>query len=228
MKWTFGEEVIIVGITFALLLQFIAVSYAMFVELGWKRINSIFVIVTIATWLIEYIGSTTGIPFGVYHYTAALQPQLGNVPLLIPFAWFMMLPTAWTIAELITGRKNTVGYLIVSGLAMTAWDLFLDPLMVGWGFWQWQVEGGYFGIPWSNYLGWFVSATAVTFIIRPYRFDMPRMPLLAIYGIIWFLQTFGQAFFWDQLGPALIGGLLMGLLLIVSGHQYWRQTKRAA
>ena len=43
-------------------------------------------------WTAEAIGSKTGFPFGAYHYTDRLQPQLLGVPLLIPLAWLMMLP----------------------------------------------------------------------------------------------------------------------------------------
>jgi len=38
-------------------------------------------------------------PFGHYHYTGALQPQLfGTIPLAIPCAWLMVAAGAWQIA----------------------------------------------------------------------------------------------------------------------------------
>lgn len=226
LKWMLGTEIIATAITLALSIQSVTVGYALLQRLGWKTTTWSAIIVGTLMWLIEFIGSTSGIPFGKYSYTSLLQPQFGHVPLLVPIAWFMMLPTAWTVAELLVGRRSIFGYVVVSGLAMTAWDLFLDPQMVEWGFWEWQTEGGYFGIPWSNYLGWLLSAMLVTLLVRPYRFNMPRLQLLTIYGIVWFLQTFGQAFFWNQFGPALVGGLCMGALLWASVYEYWREAKR--
>jgi hypothetical protein len=45
--------------------------------------------------------------------------------------------------------------------ALTAWDLFLDPQMVGEGYWTWAKRGVYRGIPLSNYVGWFVTGLGV-------------------------------------------------------------------
>lgn len=151
-KWTFGAEIIPAAITFALLLQFTAVFIALTSVWGLRHIGAVFAIVAVMTWGVEFIGSKTGFPFGTYDYTPLLQPQLGGVPLLIPLAWFMMLPVSWAIAHLIIGAKNPLAYIGIATLAMTAWDLFLDPQMVAWGFWVWEENGAYFGIPLSNYL----------------------------------------------------------------------------
>jgi len=35
----------------------------------------------------------------------------------------------------------------VGGLAMTAWDLIMDPIMVAGGNWVWHTKGAYFGMP---------------------------------------------------------------------------------
>ena len=165
-------------------------------------------------WLVEAIGSATGLPFGQYHYTAALQPQLGDVPLLIPLAWLMMLPPAWVVAARISGRWRGLAFIGLSGLAMTAWDLFLDPQMVAWGFWVWAEPGGYFGIPWLNFGGWILTAGLITALVRPDH--LPLQPLVAIYVITWLLQTLGQLFFWNLPGPALAGFAGMGTLVALA------------
>ncbi|MBK9747058.1 MAG: carotenoid biosynthesis protein [Chloroflexi bacterium] len=67
---------------------------------GRRALTTIGVIVALA-WLTEFIGHTTGFPFGSYDYTPRLQPQVGGVPLLIPLAWLMMLPPAWAMARVI-------------------------------------------------------------------------------------------------------------------------------
>lgn len=227
-KWVFGADVIPRAVTFALLVQFAAVTVIMVAALGWRRPLVALALVAVSTWAIEFIGSSTGFPFGSYDYTDALQPQLGHVPLLIPLAWFMMMPPAWAVAQQIaghlSGRARVAAYVGLSAVAITAWDLFLDPQMVEWGFWEWeQTAGGYFGVPWSNYAGWLLTGVVVTLLVRPYRYELPIVPLLTVYGVVWFLQSIGLAVFWGQPGPALVGFLAMGALLLWAGLSYHRE-----
>lgn len=219
-KWVFGASIIPTAITLGLITQFIAVFYIVVLAWGLRRTIVTFAIVAFLTWLAEFIGSSTGFPFGDYTYTDLLQPQLLHVPLVIPIAWFMMLPPSWVIAQSILRShcsskiRYSIVFALVSALAMTAWDLFLDPQMVAWGFWTWDNPEGYFGIPWINYFGWVLTAFLVTLLIRPKY--LPVLPLLTVYGIVWFLQSFGQFFFWEQQGPAIVGGIVMGCFLLVA------------
>lgn len=167
--------------------------------------------VFLLAWGVEAIGSTTGLPFGRYAYTPTLQPQIRHVPLIIPLAWMMMLPPAWAVGSRIARGSGGLRFALASGLAFTAWDFFLDPQMVHWGFWVWQEPGGYFGIPWLNYLGWFIVASLLTLILRPHA--LPVRPLLLIYTITWALETIGLILFWGLIGPGLVGGLVMGGML---------------
>lgn len=217
--WLIGENGIPAMAVVTTLLQFGVVLAILYQDWGVQRTATVFVLVAIMTYLVELIGSKTGLPFGSYHYTGLLQPQLFNVPLIIPLAWFMMLGPAWAVAyTLLNGKINTpsrqVLFVVLSGLAITAWDLFLDPQMVGWGFWIWHDPSGYFGIPWVNYLGWFLTAAVVTTIIRPDK--LPVLPLLIVYGIVWGLQSVGLAVFWAQPGPAICGFLAMGIFLLLA------------
>lgn len=227
--WVFGDQIIPRAITIGLLAQFLAVVYITQNTWGLKRTTLTFIAVAIMTWSAEFIGSTTGFPFGDYSYTDILQPQLGHVPLIIPIAWFMMLPPAWVVAQTITGFDNNktirqhMIFASISALALTAWDLFLDPQMVNWNFWIWDHPVGYFGIPWVNYFGWFLTAFIVTLVIRPSK--LPVMPLMIVYGVVWFLQSFGQFFFWNQQGPAVVGCLVMGFFLFLAIQRYRKQLR---
>lgn len=217
-KWLWGTDVIPTGVTLSAVLQAVTVFVIVRASWGLRRTTITFALVAFLTWGAEAIGSRTGFPFGHYNYTDMLQPQFAHVPLLIPIAWFMMLPAAWTVAQLITGKRNTIRkqimFIVVSAIALTAWDLFLDPQMVAWGFWVWENPSGYFGIPWINYFGWLLTAAVVTAVVRPA--ELNPVPLLFIYGTVWFLQSFGQFFFWDQMGPAIIGFVVMGSILALA------------
>lgn len=215
VNWTLGAAALRQGVAFAVVLQ--ATAVLLILDLRWERTHIAFTFATIAgiTLLVEIIGSATGFPFGDYHYTAWLQPQIQHVPLLIPLAWFMMLPPSWAVAYRF--RENWLLFAAVSALALTAWDLLLDPQMVQWQLWVWDQPGAYFGIPLLNYFGWFMTAFVLTLILRPSALEL--RPLLIIYTITWFLETFGLLFFWGLAGPAVVGGVVMGSFVWLG----WRQ-----
>ncbi len=225
-RWTIGDTIIPGGVTLAAILQAVAVFSIVVQQWGWSRTLRAAAIVAILSWGAEFIGHRTGLPFGAYHYTDQLQPQIGGVPLLIPLAWFMLLPSSWVMAQLIVGRRTNwqkyALFVLVSAAALTAWDLFLDPQMVAWNFWVWENPSGYFGIPWSNYFGWLLVSALITAVVNPA--ELKPMPLALVYAIVWFLQTFGQAFFWGQVGPALVGSLAMGAIMVLA---FWRSRKQA-
>jgi putative membrane protein len=219
--WTWGEAALIRGMSVGVLIQGIAVLAILASAWGWRKTLTSFAIVSLLSYFAEFIGSKTGFPFGAYHYTDVLQPQLGGVPLLIPLAWMMMLPPAWAIARLITNHQSTklptyqftILYSLISALAFTAWDLFLDPQMVGWGFWEWEILGQYFGIPLINYFGWLLVSALLTLAVNPK--DLPLLPLALVYTLTWFLQTIGQGVFWGQPGPAAFGFVGMGAFVFM-------------
>ena len=90
--------------------------------------------------------------------------------------------------------------------------------MVAWGLWAWASPGGFFGIPWSNYLGWLLVSALITAIIRPNQLPIPA--LLLIYTITCILQTIGLGIFWKLPGPAIVGGVFMGILTILGWRAY--------
>lgn len=215
-NWVWGAAALRLLIVISVLLQAGAVLAVLLPGWGYRYTSMVGLAIASLTFLVEYLGSHTGFPFGDYSYTDLLQPQLGDVPLLIPVAWLMMLPCAWAVAHAL--RASRWQFALLSGFALTAWDLFLDPQMVHWDLWQWHEQGGYFGIPWQNYLGWFMTGTLLTWLIQPK--PVPVRPLLIIYSITWFLETFGLAFFWGLPGPALVGGMVMGGCMVWG----WRQS----
>lgn len=219
LSWVIGNAVLPWGVTASVILLVASVLGVLLQAWGIGRTVRLLVIILPTTWAIEWIGSTTGFLFGHYHYTILLQPQLGGVPLLIPLAWLMMLPPAWAVAAVITRGRLGWRFVLVSALTFTAWDFFLDPQMVNWGYWVWEQPSGYFGIPWLNFLGWALSAALLTILVRPK--EIPVQPLVLIYVITWVLQTIGQLCFWHMPGPALTGFVVMGGFILLA----WRKSK---
>ena len=222
LGWILGEGYLIRGMAFGVIMQAAAVLAILFYAWGWARTLKTFAIVVVLSYLAEFLGSSTGIPFGKYHYTGLLQPQLAGVPLLIPLAWMMMLPPAWAIAKTILSESRPRwAFVLLSALAFTAWDLFLDPQMVGWGFWVWESPGAYFGIPLSNYLGWIVVSAIITLAANPK--NLPVGPLSLVYVLTWLLQTIGQGIFWSQPGPAVVGFIGSGIFVWLA----WKKSKKS-
>ncbi len=229
LRWVFGDGALPYGVAVGVLLQVIAVLVILIHAWGARRTLLTVTVIIAAAWFVEFAGHTTGFPFGAYGYTDRLQPQLGGVPLLIPLAWLMMLPPAWAVADRMARRfggwRGKLAFVAASAIAFTAWDLFLDPQMVAWNLWVWDEPGAfsYFGIPWSNFLGWLAASAAITAIvarIAPLR-RVPARPLIIIYAITWGLETIGQLFFWMLPGSALVGFAAMGLVLLVA----WRSRR---
>lgn len=226
LQFFFGADILPLGVNISAILQASAVFYFVQYQWGFQRTVVVFLIIAILTWGAEFIGHTTGLPFGHYSYTDSLQPQIAGVPLLIPIAWFMLLPSSWVMAQLIVGERDSlqkeIQFVLVSALALTVWDLFLDPQMVAWDFWVWDNPSGYFGIPYINYFGWFLVAGLVTLAVRPKELEV--FPLALIYGIVWFLQMIGQGIIWQQIGPAIVGTVAMGSVMLLA---YWRSRNSA-
>jgi len=112
----------------------------------------------VITAAVERFGTKTGFPFGRYSYTAALQPQVAHVPVIVPLAWFAMALPSREVASAVLGTEaNTGTRLALRSAAMTAWDLFLDPQMVGEGSWGWVRRGVCRGIAFGDYIVWLLS-----------------------------------------------------------------------
>jgi putative membrane protein len=116
--------------------------------------------------LAESASLRTGFPFGRYYFTDVMGPKFFQLPLLLALAYLGIGYVAWTVALLIlgdTGKPIRGARLLALPLLATviiaAWDLSMDP---DWSTldhaWIWRDGGGYFGVPVSNFFGWFFTA----------------------------------------------------------------------
>lgn len=120
-------------------------------------------IVFVIAWVFETVSVLTGFPFGRYHYTEVMAPFLWHVPVFVLPAYFLMAYLSWSLATLLLGRRGArpdrVGLFAVPLLAagaMVTWDLSMDILRsTVEQRWVWIDGGPHFGVPVSNYLGWF-------------------------------------------------------------------------
>ena len=126
--------------------------------------------------LTENLSISTGFPFGRYYFVELMGPKLFQVPVLLGLAYIGMSYVSWTVARLLVGRFEAplAGWRIialpaVASCVMVAWDLAQDPV---WATvlhgWVWRYGGAWFGVPVSNYLGWYGTVFTIYLLFAIY------------------------------------------------------------
>lgn len=180
---------------------------------------------------VEVLGTRTGVPFGSYSYAPeVLGPTVSGIPAIIPMAWAMM-----SYPALLVGRRlgrSGLATVLIAGWALASWDLFLDPQMVGEGYWAWASPApempGVPGIPALNYLGWLVAAIVLMTLLNrlpdaemagrrqggPGRRRLPEGVPGGLYLWTWVGGIVANAFFLGRPSVAIVGGIAMGLVAV--------------
>ena len=124
-------------------------------------------LLTAYTYLIEYIGVTTGWPYGVFEYGVSLGPMIGDIPAALPVFFIPLVLNAYLLCLLLLGDRagSRLARLAVVIPAVVTMDLVLDPAAVSLGFWAYDAGGPFYGVPWSNFAGWVVSATVAVGVL---------------------------------------------------------------
>lgn len=166
---------------------------------------------------VEALGTATGFPFGAYDYRDRLGPMLLDVPLLIPLAWCMAAYPMLLLARRLADRRWQV--VLIGAWTITAWDLFLDPQMVGEGHWAFAdptpALPGSPGIPLTNYAGWFATGLLIFWVLDhlPRTAADDRMPHLLM-AWIYVSNVMAAAVFFGRPAVAVWGAVAMGLTVL--------------
>ena len=181
------------NIGFTLVFVVFAITHCVALE-GARLTGIFFAVSAVVSYLMEEAGVRTGFIYGAYHYSDLLGPKLGDVPVIIPLAWFMMIYPSWRVARTLL-RGIDCGTLFgitaqaaVAAIVMTSWDVVMDPGMALDGNWTWEKGGAYFGVPRHNYLGWLATTFLVYWIagwvwrgarnMRPATHAFKALPIL--------------------------------------------------
>ena len=143
------------------------------------------VICTVLGNLVENLGVTTGFPFGHYYFVELMGPKLFHVPVLLGLAYIGMAYVSWMLARLIVGHSyapvsgiRVATLPLVASFVMVAWDLAQDPvwatILHGW---VWRDGGPWFGVPISNYLGWYGTVFTIYLFFALYLRCRPALPI---------------------------------------------------
>lgn len=107
---------------------------------------------------IEELSMHTGFPFGHYYFTDGMGPMVFKLPILLGLAYVGVGYVAWTLANMILPRAGIWAQPLLGAAIMTAWDLSMDHVWANLvHLWVWHDGGSYYGVPVSNYFGWFLT-----------------------------------------------------------------------
>ena len=143
---------------------------------GWIHFVVFFILTFVISWSYETSSILTGFPFGHYVYADKLGPKLWLVPLLIMPAYFSMGYIAWTIGHILLDRfddrlagAEVVLVPVLASFVMVMWDLCIDPASSTiTGAWIWRDGGGYFGVPFVNFVGWYLCVFTIYLVFAVY------------------------------------------------------------
>lgn len=129
-------------------------------------------------WLSEFSSIHTGFPYGLYLYIPATRGQelwLGGVPVMDSLSYVFLAYASYALAEALLGPGRTkagaapdfwrIGWL--GAMLFVALDIVIDPVALrGYRWFLGQIYGYpepgiYFGVPLSNFGGWFLVGLAL-------------------------------------------------------------------
>ena len=127
--------------------------------------------------LSESVSLRTGVPFGYYRFTDLMGPKLFDLPILLALAYVGMGYLSWVLALLILDCQNkrlsgskVVLLPLTACFVMTAWDLSMDAVWADIDHaWVWRDGGSYYGVPISNFFGWFLTVFIFYQLFALYR-----------------------------------------------------------
>lgn len=144
---------------------------------GWRGILVFAAICAVIGNAVENLGVATGFPYGQYEFLDLMGPKFFHVPLLLGLAYIGMAYVSWMLAHLIVGnnRAHPLALPAIASLVMVAWDWAQDPV---WATllhaWRWRDGGRWFGVPLSNYFGWYLTIFLIYLAFSFYLRQSPR------------------------------------------------------
>lgn len=193
-------------------------------HLGWKKT----IYFTIAGYLIAFLSElssiNTGIPYGWYYYIEATRGKelwIMGVPFFDSLSYVFLAYCSYTAALLTVSPVKTCGWnmvtletrsirrsfgvLLLASLYQAFLDIIIDPVALQGHRWflgkiyGYKVPGIHFGIPLSNYIGWWIVSLLMVFALQridaraPKTIDKPagiaNLPFRSLLGPLLFMSV---------------------------------------
>lgn len=127
---------------------------------------------------VEFMGTSTGIPFGKYHYGPNMAPLVLSVPLIIGVNWFLLTVGAAYWAQTIF--SGLLGRVFSTAALMTIFDFFMEPVAITLNFWTWEALYP----PLQNYLAWFGVSILLALLGHKVLYSFPNKLSGYYFGIV--------------------------------------------
>ncbi len=140
-----------------------------------RRFWTFFIVTALAGYLIELLGTKTGLIFGNYNYGQTLGYQLFGVPLIIGINWVILIYSVGYIMKL-TQLESIVLKAFFGALMLVLLDICLEHVAMYFDYWTWE----FYLIPVQNYLGWFMFSFFMLLFFFSFKFKSKQQGIVAI------------------------------------------------
>ncbi|EZQ10500.1 membrane protein [Candidatus Acidianus copahuensis] len=172
--------------------------------------------------LFEELGVHTGFPFGYYEYN--FPPYILGIPVAVILAWGIF---SFLSSLALIPLKGQMKKIFLFPILMVTIDLAVDPIMVTAGAWKWLTvtSPNWFGIPYTNFLGWFLVSLIIAVSYFPWnkviRWKERNTAFYLLLPLDYFLLIFN---FFLHAKPQLTEPLLISTIisaLLIGGIYSW-------
>ena len=237
---------------FAFLLVFLVAAAH---HLGWRQTLAFVPIGYGLAWLSEFASIHWGFPYGDYYYipaTVGRELWVAGVPFMDSLSYvflsycayatalFLLSPVARRGGELVVletrGLRRSWRTMLLGGFLFMFLDVVIDPVALRGSRWflgqiyGYREAGAYFGVPVSNFVGWFVVGLVLMRALRVLdrssvlegngRRLLRRIPGIGLLGPVLFLAVLvfnlSVTFWIREVRQGMVGVLLVGVLLAVT------------
>jgi len=170
---------------------FTAYLLAAVTHLGWKRVALFTSGGYLTAFTSELSSITTGFPYGWYYYidkTSSQELWIAGVPFFDSLSYVFLCYCSYATAILILAPLKTYGCsvivletdrlrrsistLLLGSILQTYLDIIIDPVALQGERWflgkiyGYRETGHHFGIPLTNYIGWFMVSIVMIFLLQ--------------------------------------------------------------
>ncbi|RNC67890.1 MAG: carotenoid biosynthesis protein [Desulfuromonadales bacterium] len=223
------EECVRIGVGTVAMRPYVFAFFAAYLaaavpHLGWRKIMYFTVVGYLISFLSEFSSINTGIPYGWYYYldgTCDRELWIAGVPFFDSLSYvflaycsyatalFVVSPLKawrWDLVTLETRSfRRSFAVLFLGSLFQVFLDIIIDPVALQGHRWflgqiyGYREVGIHFGVPLSNYLGWWLVSFLLVFALQ--RIDslaggtggkpagVANLPLRSLYGPVLYLSV---------------------------------------
>lgn len=131
-----------------------------------KNFYLFFSTVFAVSFLVEMLGTNTGLIFGEYAYGSTLGFKLLNTPLMIGVNWFLLV---YGVGAALQYIKHQNKYLLatIGASILVLLDSLIEPIAIKFDYWQWLDNK----VPLQNYVAWWLLSYVFILIFNRLHFN---------------------------------------------------------